>query len=153
MSTVIKPLRRTGSSGVPNVANMQEGEIAVNSFDQKIWMRVGDNLVEIANASTGGGGGAPTVVLVNTAGTLGATHLNSMCEKTSADNTSLTLPPTYGTPGDAILFVNNSTGNLTITRGSGVTLMSYGSNTNLTIPANRAALLVRTSTANKWVRA
>ena len=59
MPNRIRPLRRTGSSGAPNVANMQEGEIAVNSFDRKIWMRVGSNLVEVANA---GGGGSDMVL-------------------------------------------------------------------------------------------
>lgn len=53
MANRIRPLRRTGSSGVPVVANMLDGEIAVNSFDKKIYMRVGANLVEIANASSG----------------------------------------------------------------------------------------------------
>lgn len=48
-----RPLRRTGSTGVPNVANMAEGEIAVNSFDRKIWMKVGSNLIEVANAASG----------------------------------------------------------------------------------------------------
>ena len=53
MANRIRPLRRTGSTGVPVVANMLDGEIAINSFDKKIWMRVGSNLVEIANASPG----------------------------------------------------------------------------------------------------
>lgn len=57
MANRIRPLRRTGSTGVPNVSDMLDGEIAVNSFDKKIWMKVGSNLVEVANASSGGGGG------------------------------------------------------------------------------------------------
>lgn len=50
MAIPIKPLRRTGSAGQPNIDLMQEGEIAVNSYERKIWMRVGGNLVEIGNA-------------------------------------------------------------------------------------------------------
>lgn len=181
MANRIKPLRRTGSTGVPNVASMQDGEIAVNAFEKKIFMKVGDNLTEIANASIGvpaggttgqvltkisdvsgdvgwgaaGGGsaGVPTVVNVNTSVTLSSTHVNTMCEKTNTGTTTLTMPATLGSVGDAILFVNNSTGTLNINRASGVTIMTYGSNANVSIPANRAALLVRTSTASKWVRA
>lgn len=53
MANRIRPLRRTGAAGVPVVANMLDGEIAVNAFDKKIYMRVGSNLIEIANASGG----------------------------------------------------------------------------------------------------
>ena len=53
MANRIRPLRRTGSTGVPDVANMLDGEIAVNSLDKKIYMRVGSSLIEIANASSG----------------------------------------------------------------------------------------------------
>lgn len=90
MANRIKPLRRTGSTGLPNVANMQEGEIAVNSYDQKIWMRVGSNLVEIANAGggtvtsvTGGNGLTGTVtssgsITLGTPGTLSGSTTNSV---------------------------------------------------------------------------
>lgn len=54
MPSRIRPLRRTGAPGVPNVANMQDGEIAINAFDKKVYMRVGANLVEVANAAGGG---------------------------------------------------------------------------------------------------
>lgn len=156
MANRIQPLRRTGSTGVPVVADMLDGEIAVNAFDKKIFMRVGDNLIEVANAAEGGGGSAPatTVIVVTTNLTLSGNHLNCMLEKTGTGALTMTLPPNYGNPGDAIMFMNSGTsGNLTISRGSGVALWTYGSNANLVIPQRRSALLVRATAANTWIRA
>lgn len=97
---------------------------------------------------------APSVVPVNAVATLDETHVNAMCEKSAEGNITLTVPPDLGEPGDAIFFVNNAaSGSLVIGRGAGVTILTYGSNANITIPANRAALIVRTTTDNKWIRA
>ena len=51
MAVKIKPLRKF-STGNPVLADMEEGEIAVNTADQKIFMRDdSNNVVEVANAS------------------------------------------------------------------------------------------------------
>ena len=51
MAVKIKPLRKF-STGNPALADMEEGEIAVNTADQKIFMRDNNNaVVEVANAS------------------------------------------------------------------------------------------------------
>ena len=51
MATKIKPLRKF-STGAPSTSDMEAGEIAVNTADQKIYMRDdSNNIVEVANAS------------------------------------------------------------------------------------------------------
>ena len=52
MSVAIKPLRKF-TSGVPTTSDMVEGEIAVNTADQKIYMRDNaNNIVEVASAGS-----------------------------------------------------------------------------------------------------
>ena len=51
MATKIKPLRKF-STGAPSTSDMEAGELAVNTADQKIYMRDdSNNIVEVANAS------------------------------------------------------------------------------------------------------
>ncbi len=66
MAIAIKPLRKF-TSGTPTSADMEVGEIAVNTADQKIWMRndsgAGSNadIIEIGNVSAGGGGASVSI--------------------------------------------------------------------------------------------
>jgi uncharacterized protein YaiE (UPF0345 family) len=54
MAQVIKPKRKF-STGAPDTGDLVEGEIAVNTADQKIYMRDGSgNIVEVANVSAAG---------------------------------------------------------------------------------------------------
>ena len=56
MSVAIKPLRKF-TTGTPTTSDMVEGEIAVSTADQKIWMRDdSNNIVEVATA-----GGSVTI--------------------------------------------------------------------------------------------
>ena len=49
MAQVIKPKRKF-STGAPDTGDLVEGEIAVNTADQKVYMRDGsNNIVEVAN--------------------------------------------------------------------------------------------------------
>lgn len=50
----LRPKRRTGSAGWPTPTTLLEGEIVVNAFEGKIGMRVGANIVEIANNASAG---------------------------------------------------------------------------------------------------
>lgn len=102
--------------------------------------------------SVAGSGGTPstTPVTANSNATLDSSHLNVQVEKASGASTTLTIPPSLGTAGDAILFVNNTTASLIIARGSGVALYRYGTNANVTIPAHRSMLVVRTTTSDVW---
>lgn len=52
MTVAIKPLRKF-TSGTPTTSDMVEGEIAVNTADQKIFMRDGsNNIIEVASAGS-----------------------------------------------------------------------------------------------------
>ena len=51
MATVIKLKRSTTASAVPTTSDLADGEIAVNITDQKIYIRNGGSIVELANAS------------------------------------------------------------------------------------------------------
>ena len=67
MATKIKPLRKF-TTGTPTTSDMEEGELAVNTADQKIFMRDNNNaIVEVANAS---GSAADDITLGDAAVTL-----------------------------------------------------------------------------------
>ena len=104
---------------------------------------------------TGGDGGSDTShIILNGNLTLSDTHLNAMLEKTITGNVTWTLPAQLGTAPDAILIVNAaSPGNLTLSRGSGVSLWTYGTNANLVVPARRSVLLIAATAASTWIRA
>ena len=53
MATVIKLKRSTTASAVPTTSDLADGEIGVNITDQKIYIRSGGSIVELANVSSG----------------------------------------------------------------------------------------------------
>ena len=53
-STVIKLKRTTTASTVPTTANLEDGEIAVNVTDKKLYVRNGESIIEVANNVAGG---------------------------------------------------------------------------------------------------
>ena len=53
-STVIKLKRTTTASTVPTTANLEDGEIAVNITDKKLYVRNGESIIEVANNVAGG---------------------------------------------------------------------------------------------------
>jgi hypothetical protein len=61
MANVFKPKRSSTASSVPTTSNLADGELAVNSADKKIFLRDGNSIVEVANAS-GGSSGISNVV-------------------------------------------------------------------------------------------
>ena len=58
MATVIKLKRTTTASAVPTTSDLADGEIGVNITDQKIYIRSGGSIVELANVSSGADLGA-----------------------------------------------------------------------------------------------
>ena len=48
---VIKPKRNNTSSAVPTTSDLVDGEFAINTADQKIYMRSGSSIVEVGNVS------------------------------------------------------------------------------------------------------
>jgi hypothetical protein len=53
-STIIKLKRSTTASTVPTTANLEDGEIAVNVTDKKLYVRNGETIIEVANNVAGG---------------------------------------------------------------------------------------------------
>lgn len=49
MSTVIKLKRTTTANAVPTTSDLEDGEIAVNVTDKRIFVRNGDNIITVAN--------------------------------------------------------------------------------------------------------
>ena len=49
MATVIKLKRTTTASAVPTTSDLEDGEIAVNITDKKVFIRNGGNIVNVAN--------------------------------------------------------------------------------------------------------
>ena len=54
MSTVIKLKRTTTSSVVPTTSDLEDGEVAVNVADKKIYVRNGASIIEVANNASAG---------------------------------------------------------------------------------------------------
>jgi len=54
VSTIIKLKRSTTASTVPTTANLEDGEIAVNVTDKKLYVRNGGSIIEVANNVVGG---------------------------------------------------------------------------------------------------
>lgn len=53
MANVIKPKRSSTSSSAPTTSDLADGEIAVNTADQKIYMRSGSNIITVGDAGSG----------------------------------------------------------------------------------------------------
>ena len=54
MATVIKLKKSETASSVPTTSDLAEGEVAINSADQKLYVRdSNDNIVEVASKGEG----------------------------------------------------------------------------------------------------
>ena len=56
MANVIKPKRSSTSSSAPTTSDLADGEIAVNTADQKIYMRAGGSIVTVADTAAAASG-------------------------------------------------------------------------------------------------
>ena len=52
MATIIKPKRSGTSSAVPTTSDLADGEIAVNSADQKIYIRSSSSIITLGTGTT-----------------------------------------------------------------------------------------------------
>lgn len=96
MANVFKPKRSSTASSVPTTANLEDGELAVNSADQKIYLRNGASIVEVGNVAAGGGGLANVVedltpqlggdLDLNTSNITGTGNINTTGTITSTGN-------------------------------------------------------------------
>lgn len=98
----------------------------------------------------------PSIITMTAALSAVNAHLMNTVVKTATGNLAYTIPPVSigtfePTPGDVIAMFNNNTGNMTITRGSGVTLYYLGTNQNVTLAARRGlAVVYMPGAANVW---
>ncbi len=53
MPTAIKPKRSTTIGQIPGLSDLQDGEMAINIVDQKIYIRSGNSVETVAQAATG----------------------------------------------------------------------------------------------------
>ena len=49
MATRIKLKRSTTAAAVPTISNLEDGEVALNIADKKLYARNGSNIIEVAN--------------------------------------------------------------------------------------------------------
>ena len=52
MATIIKPKRPGTSSAVPTTSDLADGEIAVNSADQKIYIRSSSSIINLGTGTS-----------------------------------------------------------------------------------------------------
>jgi hypothetical protein len=64
-STVIKLKRTTTASTIPTTVDLEDGEVAVNVTDKKIFVRNGSDIVEVANYNDTTGSGDLTNISSN----------------------------------------------------------------------------------------
>ena len=53
MPTRIKPKRSLTQGQIPGLSDLEDGEMAINIVDQKIYVRVGNSVETVASAATG----------------------------------------------------------------------------------------------------
>ena len=97
MPTAIKPKRSTVIGNIPSLADLQDGEIAVNITDQKVYIRNGNVIETIASAATGA---TPVWNLLSTSAAI-VGNKRYLCD-TSAGEITLTMPTVGLVPGDSI---------------------------------------------------
>ena len=61
MPNIFKPKRSSTASSVPTISNLADGELAVNTADQKIYVRSGASIVTVGSVSVGGGGSGVSI--------------------------------------------------------------------------------------------
>lgn len=91
-------------------------------------------------------------VTANATTTLGTTHLNVVVEKTNTTAYTYTLAAGLGVRGDCITVVNSgTTGDITISRDTGVALYQGGVDGNVTVGPCSMVTLYRSNTSNRWI--
>ncbi len=115
MPNVFKPKRSNTPSSVPTTGNLDDGELAVNSADKKIFLRDGVSVVEVANAN-------PTIAGSSSTTSIVADDNGKLVTITAG----ISIANVFTTVGQNVVIYNNSASTQTITQGSGVTLRLAG---------------------------
>lgn len=99
MSTVIKLKRSETGGSAPTTSDLEVGEVAVNTTDQKIYMRDSTGVVLVADTATGGGaaGSAFTSIAVSGQSTVQADSATDTLTLEAAGLNSITTDATTDT--------------------------------------------------------
>lgn len=177
MASILKPKKSSTPGAVPTTANLADGEMAVNTADRALYLRVGAAIVDLLDAFarkagatfTGavsgtslsmsgtvsdGSGNLRRVppVVANASTTLAAAHLNAVVEKSNTGTYYYYLNAGVGAQGDAITFLNSGTsGSMYVSAGSGVSLIRNGATYSGEVKPGSMMTILRTATTNKWV--
>ncbi len=105
MSTVIKLKRSETGGSAPTTSDLEIGEVAVNTADQKIYMRSSTGIVLVADTASGGGAAGSAFTSIAVSGqstiqsdsstdtlTLVGTGLNSITTDASTDTVTIGTP-------------------------------------------------------------
>ena len=139
------PVGPQGETGPQGPAGADGGGISDAPSDGKYYGRKDGAWAQV---------GQPEVVTVTANTTLSATHLNKVVEVTVAGPITITIPSGLGARGGMITVVHShNTGNVSITRGSGVAIYRYSSDGNQTITRTGMMTFYRTSATNTWLAA
>ena len=130
MANVFKPKRSSTASSVPTTSNLADGELAVNSADQKIYLREGSNIVEVGNTS-----GGISSVFEDTTPQLGGTLETNGNTIDFGDDDKLR----FGANQELEIYYNTGNGNSII--------QENGGSGNLILNADN--LIIRNSAANE----
>lgn len=151
MANVFKPKRSNVPSSVPTTVQLDDGELAVNSADKKIFLRDGASVVEVANFSTGGSG---TEYWTQT--DVGIHTLSNVGIGTTNPNTTLDVrgPITVGvgTVGVGSIFLTNEIDAWYYTGNSKSVTTDDGSPTAVYVGAAGTALFITGDNNNRVIQ-
>ena len=121
MASNVKIKRSATAGKIPAVADLQLGELAVNTFDGKLYLKKNngtDQVVEIGASSSGGGGGS--IAWSKKTANYTAITGDKLIADTTAGAFTITLPVSPAVGNSIILADGNDwfTTNLTIARNS-----------------------------------
>jgi hypothetical protein len=99
MPTRIKPKRSLTQGQIPGLNDLEDGEMAINIVDQKIYVRIGDNVETVASAATGA---TPVFAPINGPLTTQLVVNKRYLANTTAGVINATMPIVNLTVGDSI---------------------------------------------------
>lgn len=150
MASILKPKRRSADGTAPTTTDLADGEVAINAVTKTIYQRIGAAVVAVANyftdapsdgttygrkdgawvAAGGGASDPPTFTAKDANYTFVAGDAGLGYATTTSTARTYTIPASVFSAGDKIWVAAQSTGQITLARGSGLTLRLGGSTNN-----------------------
>lgn len=152
MTQTIKLKRSASQGATPSTSDLALGEVAINTYDGKMYIKKNDGSDSIVEIGSGGGGGSGlTAWAVKTANHTAADGERLLVD-TSSGAVTITLPASPSS-GDAVNIIDAgataAANNITVARNSE---KIDGEASDLTVDVNGAAFgLVYYNTTRGWV--